>query len=178
MAYKYSVSLGAFGLQRDRFCEYGEERSLEEMVKLASTVEDLDGISTAYCLSTDVSSIKEVLDKYGLGFSHFTVDLSRDRQWLTGSLTSPLPETRKMAVEHIKNCMDASKKMGSSLVNLCPMGDGHDYLFEADYRKAWRWFIDGLKEACSYRSDVKISIEYKRKEPRTNIYVSDVGRAL
>jgi len=74
--------------------------------------------------------------------------------------------------------MDASKKMGSSLVNLCPMGDGYDYLFQVDYFKAWQWLINGLKEVCSYRSDVKISLEYKKKEPRTNVYLSNVGKAL
>jgi len=176
--YKYSVSLGAFGLQRDRFCEYGEPRSLEERIKIATSIEGLDGISTAYRLSTDVDSLKETLAKYQLGFSHFTVDLSRDRRWLNGSLTSTDPDVRKAAVEHIKNCMDATKKMGGSLVNLCPMGDGYDYLFQTDYSKAWRWLIDGLKEACSYDPDVKIAIEYKKKEPRTHVFVSDVGKAL
>ena len=89
MTYKYSVSLGAFGLHRDRFCEYGEMRNLEEMVKLVSEIKDLNGVSAVYHLSTDVTSLKILLDKYGLEFSHFTVDLSRDRQWLMGSLTSP-----------------------------------------------------------------------------------------
>lgn len=148
------------------------------MVKLAASVEGLDGISTAYRLSTDVASLKETLDRHGVGFSHFTVDLSRDSQWLAGSLSSPDEKTRKAAVEHIKNCMDATKFMGGSLVNLCPMGDGYDYLFQADYPEAWEWFIDGLREACSHRSDVRIAIEYKKKEPRTNVYVGDIGKAL
>jgi len=176
--YMYSVSLEAFGLQRDRFCEYGEQRSLDDMVRLASAIEGLDGVSTAYRLSTDVSLLKETLAKHGVGFSHFTVDLSRDRRWLTGSLSSPDSGTRKAALEHIKNCMDATKMIGGSLVNLCPMGDGYDYLFQADYSEAWRWLIQGLKEACSHCPDVMIAIEYKRKEPRTHVYVSDVGKAL
>ncbi|MEM3590812.1 MAG: sugar phosphate isomerase/epimerase [Candidatus Bathyarchaeia archaeon] len=176
--YKYSVPLGAFGLHRDRFCEYGERLSLEEMVKVASEIEGLDGVSVTYYLSMDVAPLKNLLEKYGVGFSHFTVDLSRDRQWLTGSIASPNHKVRELAVEHIKDCMDASKKMGVSLVNLCPMGDGYDYLFQEDYSKAWRWLINCLKEVCSYRSDVRISLEYKRREPRANIYISDIGRAL
>jgi len=147
-------------------------------MKLACTVEGLDGISTAYLRSMDVAPLKKALGDHKLGFSHFTVDLSRDRLWLMGSLTSPDPKVRKMSVDHIKDCMDASKKIGSSLVNLCPMGDGYDYLFQARYSEAWQWLIDGLKEACSHRPDVKVSIEYKRKEPRSNIYISDVGKAL
>jgi len=178
LTYRYSIPLEAFGLHRDRFCEYGEQRTLDEKTKLARTVEGLDGVSAAYLRSMDITPLRKALNDHGIGFSHFTVDLSRDRKWLTGSLTSPDPRVRIGAIEHIKDCMDGSKKIGSSLVNLCPMGDGYDYLFQAHYSKAWQWLIDSLKEACSYRSDVKISVEYKRKEPRTNIYVSDVGKAL
>jgi len=178
LAYRYSVPLEAFGLHRDRLCEYGTQRTVDKKAKLACTVEGLDGVSTAYLLSMDVTPLKKALDDFGLGFSHFTVDLSRDRRWLAGSLTSPDPKVRKMSLEHIKDCMDASKKIGCCLVNLCPMDDGYDYLSQAHYCRAWRWLIDGLKDACSHRSDVKISIEYKRKEPRSNIYISDVGKAL
>lgn len=178
MTYKYSVPLGIFSIHRDRFCEYGERRGLEEVVETVSKIEGLDGVSATYYPSTEVDHLKNLFDKYNLGFSHFTVDLSRERQWLAGSISSSDPNVRKIAVEHIKSCMDASRKMGSSIVNLCPMGDGYEYLFQVDYPKAWRWMIDCLKDVCAYRSDVKISIEYKRREPRANVHISDVGRAL
>ena len=78
ISYKYSVSLGAFGSHRDRFCKYGRSRSLEESVKTASSIENLDGVSTTHHPSIDVDILKKVLEKYNLGFSYFTVDLSRD----------------------------------------------------------------------------------------------------
>ncbi len=136
ISYKYSVSLGAFDLHRGRFCKYGRSRRLEESVKIASSIENLDGVSTTYHPSIDVDILKKVLEKYNLGFPYFTVDLSRDSIWLNNSLTSPNPKIRKTAVERIKNCIDATLKMGGSLVNVCPMGGG-------------------LKEVCSYNSECK-----------------------
>ena len=38
--------------------------------------------------------------------------------------------------------------------------------------------INGLREACDYDKRIKLTIEYKRKEPRAHIYVSDIGKAL
>ncbi|MEM2342200.1 MAG: TIM barrel protein [Candidatus Bathyarchaeia archaeon] len=148
------------------------------MVKIASSIDNLDGISVVYYPTTNIALLKKTLEKYHVGFSHFTVDLSREPRWLYGSLTSPDPNIRKSAIEHIKDCIDATVKINASLINLCPMGDGYDYLFQADYRKAWSWLIEGLKEVCSYNPNIRISIEYKRKEPRGNIYVSDIGKAL
>jgi len=95
-------------------------------------------VCTAYLLSMDITPLRKALDDCEVGFSHFTVDLSGDRLWLVGSLTCPDPKMRKMSVEHIKDCMDASKKIGCSLVNLCLMGDGCDYLFQTHHPKAWQ----------------------------------------
>jgi len=38
--------------------------------------------------------------------------------------------------------------------------------------------MDALSELAEYRSDVRLSLEYKMKEPRTHQYVSNYGKAL
>ena len=38
--------------------------------------------------------------------------------------------------------------------------------------------MDSLSELAEYRSDVKLSLEYKTKEPQTRQYISDYAKAL
>jgi len=176
--YKVSVPLGVLGYHKDRFCEYGVKLSVEELAERASKVKLLDGVGVTYFPETNVDEVKSALAKHNLGFAFFTVDLSRQKQWHGCSLTSKDEQVRKKAIEHIKNCIDATKKLGSDTVNVCLMGDGYDYYFEVNYPDAWKWLIEGLKEVCDYDRKMKITIEYKRREPRVYIHVSDVGRAL
>jgi xylose isomerase len=64
------------------------------------------------------------------------------------------------------------------LVTVCPLADGHDYVFEVDYGQAWRWLRDGIREAAQYRPDVKISLEYKRSETRAHGILGSAGMTL
>jgi xylose isomerase len=63
-------------------------------------------------------------------------------------------------------------------VTVCPLSDGHDYPFEIDYRKAWRWLVDCLAEAAAYRPEVRLSVEYKQSEPRARVIVPTATTVL
>jgi len=56
--------------------------------------------------------------------------------------------------------------------------DGYTYPFEADYEKRITLLRESLSECCEYRRDVRLSVEYKRKEPKTYQYMSCVGKSL
>jgi xylose isomerase len=58
------------------------------------------------------------------------------------------------------------------------LADGHDYPFEVDYGQAWGWLREGIGEAASYRSDVKVSLEYKRSETRTHCVLNSAATTL
>jgi xylose isomerase len=64
------------------------------------------------------------------------------------------------------------------MITCCPLSDGYDYAFEVDYPKAWKWLVDGVAEAASYRSDVRISMEYKQSEPRHKVIIPNAGTTL
>jgi xylose isomerase len=68
--------------------------------------------------------------------------------------------------------------MGADDVLLWPGQDGFDYPFQVDYDECWVLLIDGIGEVASHRPDVKVSIEYKPKEPRTNLFVRNAGVLL
>ena len=74
--------------------------------------------------------------------------------------------------------MDIASGLGCDLVTIWPGQDGYDYIFQADYIEDRTLFAEGVKEACRHRSDVRVSLEYKLKEPRTHSYLNSVGTTL
>lgn len=74
--------------------------------------------------------------------------------------------------------MDIAPKLNCDLLDVWFGQDGYDYSFQSDFIKAWNLIIDGLKECAEYRSDIKLGIEYKPKEPRTHIYIGTIGKTL
>ena len=74
--------------------------------------------------------------------------------------------------------MDVIKELDSDLINIWPGQDGHDYVFQSDYIKSWGYIIEGINKCAEYREDVKLSIEYKPKEPRTHSFISTIGKTI
>ncbi len=58
------------------------------------------------------------------------------------------------------------------------MADGHDYPFEINYLRAWKWLVEGIAESAEYRKDVRISLEYKKNETRTHVILDSAGTTL
>jgi len=106
------------------------------------------------------------------------VNLKKDKRWKNGSLTCSDKKIRREAINWLKKAMDLDPEIGCNIVTVCLLIDGHDYPFQIDYRKAWMYLVEGLKEICGHRSDVKLSIEYKMSEPVVHTIVGNVGKAL
>ena len=43
---------------------------------------------------------------------------------------------------------DLAAELGTDMVTCCPLIDGHNYSFEADYMAQWRWLEEGIAEAA------------------------------
>lgn len=176
---KYSVITGFLGKLQDRFTEYQNDRSLGEKFELASRIEGLDGLEVCYPADfADLKLLEGLLDKYSLDVSSLNVNLKKERRWANGSLTSLDEKIRRQAVNALNKAMDLAPQIGCELVTVCFLIDGHDYPFQVDYRRAWRYLVEGVREVCTHRDDVKLSIEYKMSEPVAHTIVGDVGKAL
>lgn len=176
---KFAVILPMMGQIGDRFTVYGEERTLAERLELASQVEGLDGVEMIYPFEfEDVEEAKRLLKAYDLECSTVNLNVKAEAKFHGGSFTSPDPEVRAEAVRYLKDAMDVAATMGCFMVTICPLTDGHDYPFEVDYGQAWRWLREGIGEAVQYRSDVKISLEYKPNEVRTHVILGTAGVTL
>ncbi|MET1416716.1 sugar phosphate isomerase/epimerase family protein [Roseibium sp. HPY-6] len=179
MAFKNSILLGTIGRYSDRFHEYQKHRSLEERLELALKIPLTDGIEPVYPqdLGHDGEAVG-LVEKSGLEVSAVNVNVKTEELFRRGSFTSREANVRETATEYLKTAMDISAELGAKMISVCPLIDGWDYPFEVNYQDQWRWLLRAFETASAYRSDVRISIEYKAFESRNRIVLPTMARSL
>lgn len=179
MKIKHAVNIGLLGAQRDRFTIYREGLPLEERLEIVRGLGGVDGVEVGFPGEfRDLAAGAATIKASGFAVSAINQNTKGDPKWREGSFTSTNPEIRKQAVQEMKICMDLSAELGCHIVHCCPLIDGHNYNFQADYLKMWDWLHKGLSQAAGYRKDVRISLEFKPHEARNFCIVSDTGTTL
>ena len=179
---KFSTTLGIFGNQGDRWCSaYKTDKTVEELFEAASKVKGLDGVElfgTWHINENNVDLIKNLTKKYNFGVSTLIVDFFVNPKYGNGSLASFDPKIRKDAIADIKKYMGIAPKLNCNILDIWLGQDGYDYPFQVDYTKAWEYLIEGFKECADHNKKVKLSVEYKIREPRNHCYIATVGKTL
>ncbi len=176
---KYSVIIGFLGQHRDRFQVFNPQYTVAEQIERAAQVENCGAIEIVYPQQLqDVAGAKKLMDDHGLACSTVNVNIKAEPVFHMGALTSPDPAVRAKAIDYLKTGMDLAPELGCDLVTCCPLGDGHEYAFQIDYTQAWGWFIEGIREAASHRSDVRLALEYKLNETRAHCIMGSATSAL
>lgn len=183
MSPQYSVILSNVGSCADRFLTtgYGPDYSIPELfgrVKRIPQVTGVELVGNWHVTESNVQELKTHLDENQLKLASVIPDHFGQRKWKKGSFASKDPAIRREAVQHCKEMIDAAVELGGNLVSLWPGQDGYDYLFQADYIQERDWFAEGIREVCRYRPEVRVSLEYKVKEPRTHSYLSTAAISL
>jgi len=182
--FKYGACLPTFASCADRYCLSGYgggADTVEGMLDLAASVPGLRGIELVgnwHINDENIHRMKEEVQRRGLEICMLTPDLWTQAKWGRGSLAAPDAATRRAAVREVQKVMDWAAEAGCKYVDVWPGQDGYDYYFQSDYQAAWRWLVQGIRACADHRDDVQVLIEYKPREPRTHIYVSDVGKTL
>lgn len=179
--FRFATGTWAYGTVGDRYLLGGYRQGLDvvESAKRISEIEGITGIEMVYPADFDagVENVGEVLAISGLDCCAVGVDLTGDPSWKYGSYSSRDAKVRKHAVLLTKETLDAAASLGADRINVWPGEDGHDYPFQADYRKSWEWFRECLSEVADHRPDMKVCLEYKPREPRVRSLVSTACKA-
>lgn len=164
---------------KDKYITYQNDRPLVERVKMASEVNNIDGLELCYPKDfKNPGEFNKLITEYNLGVSAINFRSRRDGKWLRGSLSSESPGERKDVVEDLKKAMDLAVETGCYRVTTCPLNEGHDYIFEMDYNKSYDYLEETIGEAASYNSEVKICLEYKINGPRVRSILGTAGETL
>ena len=179
---KFGAGIWLFGQFVDRYATdaYGPPVSTIEAIERAGAVGDLAVLDINYPFSDPdigVDEVKRALDGAELSADTVTPHIYT-REFVAGAFTNPHPAVRRRALELCEEAVDAARRLGAPKVKLWPGQDGFDYPFQADYRDLWRLALDGVRTVAEMDDDIRISIEYKAKEPRTHLSWSTAARTL
>jgi len=179
----YSVILSNVGSCADRSMTAGYSDAFDlpalfERVSRIPQVKGVELIGNWRVEENNVKQLKMLLQDYQLRLVSIIPDHFGQRRWKNGSFSAKDPAIRGAAVEHAKEMVDVALELGGNLINIWPGQDRYDYVFQADYLQERDWFAEGIKRVCQYRPEVRISMEYKIKEPRTRSYLSTAAVAL
>ncbi|MCX6090814.1 MAG: TIM barrel protein [Candidatus Atribacteria bacterium] len=179
----FAVGIWVYGSCPDRFCTRGYKKGygLEETLDQIAASGNLSGVMMHYpdpLNEKTAEKMKSSLEQRGLQLASCEVDLFSDPVFALGSMISEREGVRGRAIETAKRAMDMAECMGECVMSLWPGQDGFDYPFEIDYVAQWSLLVDAIYQIASSNPRVKLSMEYKLREPRTHSSISTAGEAL
>lgn len=180
-AYRYATGTWIYGTVGDRYIlsGYRQGLSIEERIEKISRMEGISGIEMIYPADFEpgVERVAELVSENGLECAIVGVDLTGDPVWQFGSFSSPDLEVRSRAVGLTVKTIEAADILGAPAINIWPGEDGYDYPFQVDYRARWERFKRCVVEIASQRTDKKVCLEYKPREPRARSLIATAASA-
>lgn len=178
----YAFIAGALCQTGDRYLRSGyraEALPLEKVLQEMGRRGAADGVEIHYRgPEMDLARLKEQISQAGLKTVSVNTWTYGERKWRYGSLSSLDAQIRRDAIAHCKACIDAARLLGAECVGVWLGQDGHDYVFQTDYRKQWFALRDSLSELCDYAQTLPLALEPKAREPRLHSLVDCVQTAL
>jgi len=182
MERKYSVILGNLGNTKDRFCDgYKRNPTSAEMLRQAAGIAHVKGIELVgtWDISQDnVSEMKLALADLGLACVSIIPDLFGDPDYRMGSYSNSDERIRRKACDYSRQMCDIAGELGCEIINLWPGQDGYDYLLCTDYERQREWMCDAIRGLATDYPDLRFSLEYKPKEPRTHSLLARMADTL
>jgi xylose isomerase len=170
---KYSIILGNLGNTCDRFLStgYKTQPPKAEMLRQAAAIPGVRGVElvgTWDVTRQNVEEMGDLLSKHGLACVSIIPDHFSQARWGKGAFTSKDPAIRTQAYEETCAAAEMARTLSCPLINLWPGQDGYDYIFQSNYLADRRGTIDAVARAAKAYPDIRFSLEYKPKEPRTH----------
>lgn len=183
MELNIDAHLGCLGPYVERYVPggYYDPLKIDKQLEIMSEIDGLTGLFTFYPsspLPEDPVKLVQKLEEFDLRVSNIAVQCWRESKYKYGSFSTNEKKIRNHTIELFKQAVDFAKEVQADSILLWPAHDGFDYVFQTDYKESWKNLVDTIKEIGDYDKSVKIAIEYKSREPRQKIHVSNVGKLL
>ncbi len=179
--FKHAVITPFLGQTKDRFSEYNQPKTLEQKFQTLKQIPGMSGAELVYPYEVNFDMLTEVkllLAKYDVQVACINVNVKVEEEFKSGGLTSPDKAVRARAVQFIKDAKDFAEAVGADKVQCCPLSDGYEFSFQADYTQTWQRLLDTFAEASEYKPEIPLYIEYKPNEVRGRCYLDDAAKTI
>jgi L-rhamnose isomerase/sugar isomerase len=176
------------GTRFGKFLQPAAASTMEEKFSDAGQVHRWTGVCPTVALHVlwdlpngvgDVPAVQAMAVKHGLRAGSINPNVFQDQMYKYGSLANPDPAVRKAALDHILDCAEIAKRLGSRDLSMW-FTDGSNYPGTQNIRHRRRWFEEGLQAVDRQLSpSQRMLVEYKPFEPAFyHTDIADWGMAL
>lgn len=166
-----SWGYGNSGTRFGVFEQLGAARNAAERLEDAATVHKFTGVSPTVALhipwdkTDDWGALRQYAADVGIGIGAINPNVFQDKEYKLGSVCNPYADIRRLAIDHMLECVDIMQKTGSDLLSLW-FADGTNFPGQANFRKRKQWMTEALSEVYdALPDDTRMLIEYKFFEP-------------
>ncbi|NLF29776.1 MAG: sugar phosphate isomerase/epimerase [Planctomycetes bacterium] len=173
---RLAIISGFLGKSHNRYMVYQDDCTTAEKIERASRVAGCDGLELCYPADfDDPAALRSLLARHALGVSAVNFRARRTGRWIRGGLTSADAAERREVVDDLKRAMDFAADFGCRRVTTCPLNDGTDVPFEADYGRLYDAAAACFDAACAHDRQVRVCIEYKLSDPMARCLFGSAG---
>ena len=180
-----SWGYGDSGTRFATFRQPGRPRDVFERLDDAAAVDRLTGCAPAVALHfpwdavEDLGRLRAHAADLGLRFGAVNPNLFQDPDYRLGSVANPDPRIRAKAVEHLLECVEIARELGSTAQSLW-LADGTNYPGQDDLAARHERVVESLAQLYgALPPEQELLVEYKLFEPA--FYATDIpdwGSAL
>jgi L-rhamnose isomerase/sugar isomerase len=180
-----SWGYGRSGTRFGAFPQPGEPRTTIEKFEDAAAVQRATGVcpSVAIHIPWDIvddwSELAATVHELGLEIGAVNPNLFQDQDYKLGSLCHPDADVRRKATDHMLECIEIARIVGSDAISLW-LADGTSYPGQDDIVDRRRRLLECLGEVTSaLPASMTLLVEYKLYEPAFyHTDLADWGAAL
>jgi len=173
-----SWGYGDSGTRFATFPQAGRPRDAFERLDDAAEVHRLTGAASAVALHfpwdrvDDLAALRGHAEELGLSFGAVNPNLFQDPDYRLGSVTNPDAGIRAKALEHLLECVEIARELGSTAQSLW-FADGTNYPGQDDLAARHERMVDCLSELyAALPAEQELLLEYKFFEPA--FYATDI----
>ena len=166
-----SWGYGNSGTRFNVFAAPGAARNVYEKIDDASFIHYLTGVAPSVALhipwdkTSDWSGLRQYAAEHGITLGAINPNLFQDDEYRSGSVCHPDPAVRRLAVDHMLECVEIMRATGSRDLSLW-LADGTNYAGQDSIRERKHRLEEAACEVYKQLpEDARILVEYKFFEP-------------
>jgi L-rhamnose isomerase / sugar isomerase len=166
-----SWGFGDAGTRFRVFHQQGAARDIYEKLADAAAVQRFTGICPTVAIHIpwdrldDWPALRQAAESLGLRIGAVNPNLFQADPYALGSICHPQSDVRRQAVDHLLECVEIARQVGSSALSLW-LADGTNYPGQDDLRARKGRMTEALSEVYAAIPDgLRLLIEYKFYEP-------------